>query len=78
MAVYGQLRNVGWMYASMEAILLDRRAWRKGLYFGFTAILLVWLIVLRLDDAGLFGIKISATLRIGNPAAAFCSRCGFG
>ncbi len=50
----------GWMYAIMEPILPGGRPWRKGLYFGFTTTLLVWLIVLPLAGAGLFGIQLSA------------------
>lgn len=49
----------GWMYAVMEPILPGRRPWRKGLYFGFTVTLLVWLIVLPVAGAGLFGMQPS-------------------
>jgi uncharacterized membrane protein YagU involved in acid resistance len=49
----------GWMYAVMEPILPGSRAWHKGLYFGATVTLLVWLIVLPLAGAGLFGAQLS-------------------
>jgi uncharacterized membrane protein YagU involved in acid resistance len=50
----------GWMYAVMESILPGSRPWRKGLYFGFTVTLLVWLIVMPLAGAGMFGMQLSA------------------
>lgn len=50
----------GWMYAVMEPILPGQQPWRKGLYFGFVAALLAWLIVLPLAGAGLFGLQLSA------------------
>ena len=49
----------GWMYAVMEPIVPGRRPWRKGLYFGITTTLLVWLIALPLTGAGLFGLHLS-------------------
>ena len=49
----------GWMYAVMEPILPGGRPLLKGLYFGFTTTLLVWLIVLPLAGAGLFGTHLS-------------------
>ncbi len=49
----------GWMYAVMEQILPGTHPWSKGLYFGFIATLLVWIIVLPLAGAGLFGMQLS-------------------
>ena len=50
----------GWMYAVMEPILPGRRPWIKGISFGAIATLMVWIIVLPLAGAGLFGLQLSA------------------
>jgi len=50
----------GWMYAVMEPIVPGSQPWRKGLYFGVMATLLVWLMVLPLAGAGMFGLQLSA------------------
>ena len=49
----------GWMYAVMEPIVPGRRPMIKGLYFGFMVTLLVWLAVLPLAGAGMFGMRLS-------------------
>ena len=48
-----------WMYAVMEPIIPGREPWRKGVYFGLTATLLAWFMVLPLAKAGLFGMRLS-------------------
>ena len=49
----------GWFYAVMEPIVPGRRPWRKGLYFGLVVAVLVWLAMLPLVGAGLFGTRLS-------------------
>jgi len=50
----------GWIYAVMNPIIPGRRPMSKGLYFGFVITLLVWVAVLPLAGAGMFGMRLSA------------------